>query len=420
MTIRLSGASGLLSLPWDRDLADWDVTEVPLRDIPVGASRHLVRFVDTDGVLYALKELPTRLARHEYEVLRRLRDMELPAVTVVGYVEQPGTGNSILVTEFLIRSWQYRRLFMRMPDAPDEHRRRLLDAMAWLLADLHRAGVFWGDCSLGNTLFKRDGQYLQAYLVDAETAEVHDRLSDGQREHDLQILVENVAGGLMDVAARLGLDPADPRHWEAAFFVEERYRELWAELEQERTVDFHDRLSVEKQIRRLNELGFAVDEVRLVPVESGSDELRVNVAVAGRRFHAEALQRQTGLLVGEGQARVLFNDLQSRRLEWERELGRRMSDFEAGFRWRGEIFEPGAREAASAEGPSADPVQAFCDFLEVRWLLSEAAGKDSGDEVALSAIASHSQPVGSAATMAVLDAPTSTIPAISHADEIDF
>ncbi|MDN8660379.1 hypothetical protein Q0N58_14610, partial [Staphylococcus aureus] len=56
----------LLALPWRRPLADWDVTAVPIRDIPVGPSRHLVRFVEADGRLWALKALPARLAVREY------------------------------------------------------------------------------------------------------------------------------------------------------------------------------------------------------------------------------------------------------------------------------------------------------------------------------------------------------------------
>ena len=76
--------------------------------------------------------------------------------------------------------------------------------MAFLLVDLHRNGVFWGDCSLANTLFRRDGDRIQAYLVDAETSEVHPALTDGQREYDVEILVENVAFGLADLAAMQG------------------------------------------------------------------------------------------------------------------------------------------------------------------------------------------------------------------------
>src|SRR5437773_2031170 len=63
---------GLLALPWMEPLAEWDATEVPLRDVPVGPSRHLVRFVETDGALWAIKELPLRVAAKEYAVLREL------------------------------------------------------------------------------------------------------------------------------------------------------------------------------------------------------------------------------------------------------------------------------------------------------------------------------------------------------------
>ena len=43
--------------------------------------------------------------------------------------------------------------------------------MVVLLVRLHLAGVFWGDCSLSNTLFRPDADGLTAYLVDAETVE---------------------------------------------------------------------------------------------------------------------------------------------------------------------------------------------------------------------------------------------------------
>src|SRR5919197_1222628 len=204
LSIRLRRASpGLLSLPWLDPLETWRQDTADLRDIQVGPSRHTVRFVQADGVLYALKELPSRIAAKEYAVLRDLEARQLPAVTAVGVVEQPTSDNSILVTEFLAHSWQYRRLFRRL-SAGGQHRERLLDAMASLLVDLHRAGVFWGDCSLANTLFKRDGQALQAFLVDAETSEVHPLLSDGQRDLDLEVLVDNVTGDLLDLAVAMG------------------------------------------------------------------------------------------------------------------------------------------------------------------------------------------------------------------------
>ena len=55
-------------------------------------------------------------------------------------------------------------------------RTRLLDSLAELFVRLHLAGFYWGDCSLSNTLFRRDAGALAAYLVDAETGELHDTL----------------------------------------------------------------------------------------------------------------------------------------------------------------------------------------------------------------------------------------------------
>src|SRR3954471_18692030 len=194
---------GLLGLPWDRPLSEWVVPDVPLRDIAVGMSRHLVKFVDADGQLWAVKDMPPRIAIKEYDVLRQLEEMGLPAVHPAGLVLQPEFETAILVTRYLEGSWQYRRLFMRLPPDQPRHRARLLDAMAGLLVELHRHGVFWGDCSLANTLFSRDGQLLQAHLVDAETSEVHPALSRGQRQYDLEIAVENVTMGMVDLAERL-------------------------------------------------------------------------------------------------------------------------------------------------------------------------------------------------------------------------
>ena len=93
-----------------------------------------------------------------------------------------------------------------MPDL----RTHLLNALAELLARLHLRGFFWGDCSLSNTLFRRDAGALSAYLVDAETGELHEQLSDGQRAYDIEIAQMNVVGELLDVDAEVGL-PAGPR-----------------------------------------------------------------------------------------------------------------------------------------------------------------------------------------------------------------
>jgi hypothetical protein len=417
LDIRLRVPSpGLLSLPWRDPLADWSATEVPFRDIPVGPSRHLVRFVETDGRLWALKQLPGRLAAKEYGVLRALETKSLAAVRPAGLVIQPFEDTAILVTRFLDRSWQYRRLLMRIPLDRPKHRERLLDAMASLLVDLHRNGVFWGDCSLANTLFSRDGQVLQAYLVDAETGELHPELSAGQRRLDLDILVENVAGGLMDLAMRLDHDPSIfPALVEEAKGIADRYQALWDVLHAEPTFSFEDRYQVEGQIRQLQDLGFVVDEVDLQPAGTPDEALRLKVAVGDRLFHATQLRELTGIEVGEGQARVLIGDLRAYHHFLQNQSTVEVPEKEAARRWVEEVFRPGVVSAYQAVGRRGERVQAYCDLLEVRWLLSEKAGKDVGDAAALEALARRTVPPDSAARMAVAEEVTGSVATLTPA-----
>ena len=105
----------------------------------------------------------------------------------------------MLITRHLDYSLPYRTLLsgrgLSIPYLGD----RLLDSLVGLLVRLHLAGFFWGDCSLSNTLFRRDAGALQAYIIDVETSERYASLTAGQRQMDLDIATENVAGGLLDL-----------------------------------------------------------------------------------------------------------------------------------------------------------------------------------------------------------------------------
>jgi hypothetical protein len=366
----------------------------------------LVKFVDADDTLWAVKDMPPRIAAKEYDVLRRLEEMGLPAVRPAGLVLQPEFDTAILVTRYLEGSWQYRRLFMRLPPDQPKHRERLLDAMAGLLVELHRHGVFWGDCSLANTLFSRDGQILQAWLVDAETSEVHPVLSRGQRAHDLDIMVENVAMGMVDLAERLEQSALEDVLIAEAEQTRDRYDRLWDALHAEPMFDFADRYRVEGTVRRLNELGFAVDEVALQPVGDSPSQLKIRVAVGDRRYHAQRLQELTGLDVGEGQAQILLGDLQAYQAQLCREAGHDVDDSTAARLWVIEVLTPYERLAHDVVGHKGTPIQAYCDLLEVRWLLSEKAGHDVGTNKALAALARDVIPVDSAAKLAIAEVPT--------------
>ena len=419
----------LLALPWRRPLADWDPIAVGFRDIPVGPSRHLVRFVEADHRLWALKALPRRVAVHEYEVLGGLEARALAAVRPAGVVVQPRDDDAVLVTRFLERSWQYRRLLLRIPPDATVHRARLFDAMATLLVDLHRNGIWWGDCSLANTLFTRDGQVFEAWFVDAETAEASPSLGDRRRDADLEIMVENVAGGLVDLSVRRG-EGGDThgRALSEAEGIVARYAELWALLHDRPSVGPDPGDAVRSRVRHLEDVGFAVDEVRLqsdaatdghsgTGTEAGSDpDLRLSVAVGGRRFHAEQLRALTGLDVGEGQARILLGDLRAHRARWEHERGHAVPEVVAAREWLVSVFGPGVDRAHDAVRRRGDPVQAYCDLLEVRWLLSEQAGHDVGDGPALDALVRRIPPGGSAAEAALVDLPTEELPIVQIPD----
>ena len=366
----------LLALPWERPLADWPEDQLPFREMSVGPSRHLVRFLETERGLIALKEEPVEIAGREYEILRHLEEAGLPAVSPMGIAADEVRDAAILVTRYLPNSVQYRRLLSRVPPGPGYLRDQLLDAMAGLLVELHRGGVYWGDCSLANTLFRRDGNKVQAFLVDAETGEWHPVLSDGQRVYDLEVLVENVAYGLADLAAMNGRGDLLDDAFAAAELVRDHYLGLWKELTAEVEVGVEERYEIAARVRRLNDLGFAVAEIELEP--GGAGRVRMRAAVTNRRFHAEELARLTGVRALEGQARLLLNDLREYGAWLERARSQAIPTEEAAARWLADVYEPALERIAGVIGPGGDAVQAYCDVLETKWLLSENAKRDIG------------------------------------------
>jgi hypothetical protein len=75
-------------------------------------------------------------------------------------------------------------------------------------------------------------------------------------------------------------------------------------------------------------------------------------------------------------------------------------------------FTPGVDRAHETVGGRGDPIQAYCDLLEVRWLLSEQEGRDVGEEAALAALAARQAPKESAAQLVVAETATATFPQV--------
>ena len=182
------------------------------------------------------------------------------------------------MTKFLTYATTYRAVFSS-PRGGGPPADKLLDALVELLARLHMSGFFWGDCSLSNTLFRYDAGALRAYLVDAETSEQQE-LSKGQRRFDLELAVERVYGELLDLQAG-DLLPPDVDPLELAGELERRYEGLWQELTREEVIPLNEqRFRIAERLRRLNELGFAAEEVELI---STLDSNRLRVRTAWRK-----------------------------------------------------------------------------------------------------------------------------------------
>ena len=378
----------LLTQPWTLPLESWD--QRSFVEVARGTHRHVVRFLVVGEGIYALKELPGDIARREYRLLREMAADGLPVVDVIGVVQRDDL-DDILVTRYLDYSLPYRHLFLTRWGQEEEEGRiqgravgeRLLDALSLLMVRMHLAGYFWGDCSLNNTLLKRDAGALAAYVVDMETGERHASLSDGQRLVDLEIAETNIAGGLMDVQAELGVEEGlDPL--ETAEGLRTRYDALWEELTRDEVVGNDERYLIDERIRRLNELGFHVDEVEVVPLEGGErGKLRLRTSVTEQGHHSRRLTDLTGIRAQEGQARALLNDLASYRSWVESTTGHQLPTSAAAFRWLTEVFEPTVQAIPDTLRGKLEPVEVFIEILRHKWILSEEEGRDIGMELAV-------------------------------------
>ncbi|MFJ9030159.1 DUF4032 domain-containing protein [Streptomyces sp. NPDC102274] len=375
----------LLDLPWNTPLDRWP--DECLVALPRGISRHVVRFASAGSEIVAVKEISERGAVREFGLLRDLHRLGIPAVdpvaVVTGRVDADGAPlEPALITRHLKGSLPYRSMFestMRPTTV-----KRLMDALAVLLVRLHLAGFAWGDCSLSNALFRRDAGAYAAYLVDAETGQIQQNLSRGQRDYDIELARVNIAGELMDLEASGALHPSvDPVPFGAA--IVQRYEDLWHEVTRESVYPVDKRHYIDRRIRRLNDLGFDVAEMQIERSPVG-DTVTFLPKVVDAGHHQRQLLRLTGLDAEENQARRLLNDLESWMAGEEDyapgdPLGARPEVL--AHRWVRDVFRPTVRAVPLEMRGEMDAAQIYHEVLEHRWYLSEAAGRDVGLEATI-------------------------------------
>lgn len=396
----------LLDLPWATPLAEWP--DDVLVAYPRGISRHVVRFAQVGDRVLAAKETTARNAAREYELLRRLRQLGTPCVVPVAVVTQRHTVEgdelpAVLLTEHMNFSLPYRVLFSEHPDAVIAN--KLVDALALLLVQLHLAGFYWGDVSLSNTLFLRDAGRFAACLVDAETGEIHPQLTKGQRSYDLELARTNVAGELMDLLAGFDDDsydgpPLDPSmktgeetHYEPAaatsalpqiissnpvpvdpFTTSERivdsYEKLWKELTGEERFPHEQKWRVAERVKRLNDLGFDVEEASLDTDDDGFVHLIPRVVEPGH--HSRHLHNITGMTARENQARRILTDI----AQFGRALYPGLPEDLTGSLWMQEVYAKIMSAVPTDLRAKREPAEIIHEVLEHRWFLSERLRED--------------------------------------------
>lgn len=370
----------LLDLPWHLPLEEWP-TEV-LAAYPRGISRHVVRFAHVGSKVVAVKETTPHYAQHEYGMLRRLLRMGTPSVTPTAVVTNRFTAEgeplpAALVTKHLSFSLPYRAIFEQVPSPQTVE--LLVDALALLIVQLHLSGFYWGDVSLSNTLFRRDAGHFAAYLVDAETGEIHPSLSRGQREYDMDLARTNVCGEVMDLLAgedmqlklaEIGLSPEDVDPFEISDRLVTTYTNLWEELTAEETFPMDDRWRVQARVERLNDLGFDVEEASLDADDDGQVHLRPRVVEPGH--HSRRLLHLTGLDTHENQARRILTDIG----QFGHALYPGLPEDLTAQLWMREIFVPIMEAVPSAMRRKLEPAEIVHEVLEHRWFMSERARKD--------------------------------------------
>lgn len=362
----------IITLPWSTPLEEWtDDYVVPL---PRGLSRHVVRIVRLRDRTYAVKETQEPIAVREYRLLRDLQRVGLPAVVPQGVISGrlDPSGEELpaaLVTEHLRFSLPYRSLFAHGMTA--DNLPSLIDAIVVLLVRLHLAGFFWGDVSLSNVLFRRSAGGFSAYLVDAETGELHDHVGDRMREHDITVGCENIFAELMDLQAS-GAVATEVDGFAIITRLREQYAALWAELTDEEEFSASELWRIESRIERLNDLGFDVDELDIVTDFDG-DRVVIQPKVVELGHHCRELQSLTGMNVEDAQARRLLNDLAAYTAHFD--LGREDKHLVAN-KWLTEIYEPIMAMIPPDARGKLEPAEIFHEILVHRWYLSEQAGKE--------------------------------------------
>jgi hypothetical protein len=142
--------------------------------------------------------------------------------------------------------------------------------------------------------------------------------------------------------------------------------------------DSKDRHAVERAMRQLHDLGFAVEEVAIT-IDGDTQMISFQPKLVAAGYHSQRLRELMGLETEELQAKRLLASF-DRYNARENKLGQSIN--EMAKKWIAEVFEPVISRVPDEMRGRVERAQMFHEILENRWYLSEKAGYDVGLEVA--------------------------------------
>jgi hypothetical protein len=143
-------------------------------------------------------------------------------------------------------------------------------------------------------------------------------------------------------------------------------------------LDPKDRHAVERAMRQLHDLGFAVEEVA-VTIDGDTQMISFQPKLVAAGYHSQRLRELVGLDAEELQAKRLLASF-DRYNARENKIGIPIQ--EMAKKWIYEVFEPVINRVPDHMRGRVERAQMFHEILENRWYLSEKAGYDVGLEAA--------------------------------------
>ncbi len=375
----------LENLPWHVSLEEWPEHGVVGLTIRRGESRHPVIFVESEGRRYAIKETTPHMAEREINNLHEIENRGIPVLSAIGSVivaEPPvlldiyGPGGlpqyisgdrGYTVTRLAPRVVPHSLLF-NLPFAR-RTKRRLLEAVAVLLVELHEHGAYWGDPSLANVLIRIDGRRILAIMADAETAELFPGpISEGLREQDIASFGESLIWQAEDLRQARGLSEEDTVLDEEDFhYFERRYR--WLRREHARLTaspSFPTLYQIQRLLESLNRWGDSI-------LGTTGHALEGFVTVLPG-WYARRIHDLLGITVPRIYARRFYNMILGHQAGMSNDEGRDVGIEEAAEDWYTRYHLPTILLLRMHLTSEQDPMQAYFSIMQHKWKLSRKAG----------------------------------------------